>query len=133
MKYRMQAISYDPETGEDLGTSWWEEYSDDDPEDHAKSLVEFFNSTLRPGEKPRRLLQVEVLDEAHQEHDWQKRTDGMSIRFRGKTVDLMRCSRCGVTGKRFGLSTVVKIDSKYRKKAFQLCHTARQELGSPND
>ena len=42
--------------------------------------------------------------------------------------DGMYCVRCGITGKRFGLGSHIKIDSKYKKKAFLKCNTAKEEL-----
>ena len=110
---------------------WWEDYNMDvkNPQKWAEETIKWFNTTLRPMEKPRTLLAVEVVDESNKgHHRWRKRTDGMSVDFRGETVDLMYCERCGITGKRHGLNKNVEIDSKYRKKAFQKCNTAQQEM-----
>ena len=87
----------------------------------AKKTVSSFNSSLRPGELPRELLKVEVIDEENTCHDWIKRTDGMSVSFRGRVVDLMFCKQCGATGKRYGLSSDIKRDSKYRAKKWEHC------------
>ena len=109
----------------------WEEEYDENIEDHqqwAKETLKCFNETLRPYEKPRELVDVVVLDAKNNKHEWEKRTDGMSVRFRGQLVDLMYCKRCGITGKRYGISSHVKIDSKFRKKAFRRCDTALEEL-----
>jgi len=114
------------------GREWWEDYAKDipDAQQWAESTIETFNATLRPREKSRKLLAVEILDESNEKHHrWTKRTGGMSVPFRGSTVDLMFCERCGITGKKYGMSGTVKIDSKYRKKVFQECHTAIAEMG----
>lgn len=125
MKFKIIVRDVD---GED---TWEEEYDENtqDPRAWAENVIKFFNSTLKPDwEKPRELVDVVVLDERDIKHDWEKRTDGMSVNFRGNFVDLMRCRRCGITGKRYGISGRVKIDSKYRKKAFRRCDTALEEL-----
>jgi len=113
------------------GREWWEDYDKDisDANEWAKNTIAQFNATLRPHEKARKLLDVVVLDESNKKHHrWVKRTDGMSVNFRGGLVDLMFCERCGITGKRHGISSTVIIDSKYRKKAFRECHTAIAEM-----
>lgn len=109
---------------------WWESYDKNvtDPQQWAENTIAAFNATLRPGEKPRTLLGVEVENASNDNlHDWVKRTDGMSVPFRRRLVDLMFCSKCGITGKRFGIGSSVKIDSKYRKKAYLQCHTAKEQ------
>ena len=113
------------------GQEWWEEYDKDikNAQEWAKDTIDYFNNTLSPREKLRQLIKVEILDESNERHHrWVKRTDGMSVTFRGQIVDLMFCERCRITGKREGLNDFVKIDSKYRKKAFRECHTAIIEL-----
>ena len=110
---------------------WWEDYDEDIPNAQlwAEETIKNFNACLRPKEKPRTLLKVEVLDASNEKfHKWVKRPHSQSIMFRGNIVDLMYCERCGITGKRYGLNGYVVIDSKFRKKAFQRCDTAREEL-----
>lgn len=124
MKFKLKVSS-------ESGGEWWEDYDKDipDPEAWAKETVDRFNATLRPREKPRTLLAVEVIDRDNAKfHKWVKRTDGMSVGFRGVMVDLMYCKKCGITGKRYGLQEYVTIDSKFRKKAFRECHTAQIEM-----
>ncbi|GEM_PF-3057935 len=110
--------------------TWEEEYDKnvEDPKEWAEKTVAWFNETLRPGEKPRELVDVVVINTKNDNHKWEKRTDGMSVWFRGNAVDLMYCKRCGITGKRYGISPRVRIDSKYRNKAFRKCDTAIEEL-----
>ena len=124
MKFKIKVSS-------ESGGEWWEEYDKDvpDPEVWARETVEKFNATLRRNEKPRTLLVVEVIDRDNDGfHDWVKRTDGMSVPFRGGVVDLMFCRKCGITGKRYGLSGVVIIDSKFRGKAYGRCDTAKLKM-----
>lgn len=112
---------------------WWETYTKliDDPHEWAKEITDQFNRTLRPKEQPRELIEVIIEDDANDElHDWFKRTDGMSVVFRGSFVDIMECRKCGITGKRFGIGAIIKIDSKYKKKVFQKCNTAKIELNN---
>lgn len=91
---------------------------------YAKEMLENFNEVevRRYGRKTalRELLSVELVGESTA-HTWYKRTDGMSQNFRGRIVDLMRCSICGVEGKRFGTSSVIKRDAKFRAKKFEVC------------
>jgi hypothetical protein len=108
---------------------WWEDYEKNisDPKAWAAKIIDRFNRTLRPGERPRTLLDVVLKNASNDKyHDWIKRTDGMSVSFRGNSVDLYFCSKCGITGKRISLGGDIKIDSKYRKKAYRECHTAQK-------
>ena len=110
--------------GTDDSTGHWEDYDKEveDPQSWAKQTIENFNNSLKPGEQPRELLKVEILGEGNKFHDWIKRTGGMSVMFRGQCVDECYCSRCKVTGKRFGLSRFVKRDSKFRAKKYEYCN-----------
>lgn len=122
MKFRIEVGNEDGS-----GESWWEDYEEDidDAQKWAEETILFFNNTIRPHEKKRKLLQVVVLDESNDTlHSWEKKTSGMSTQFRGQFCDLMYCTKCGITGKRFGLSTHVKIDSKYRGKVYRNCYSS---------
>ena len=116
MKFRMHC--------KNQRSDWWEYFDKEccDPIVWATDCISRFNDTLRPGELPRELVEVDILDSANvPEHKWEKLTAGMSIMFRGSCVDLMRCSRCGVTGKRYGLGSSVKRDSVFRAKKYEKC------------
>ncbi len=104
-------------------TEWEEEYNKNttDPERWGRNIIECFNKTLCTYEKPRKFLKVRILSEDNIKHEWAKRTDGMSVSFRGQVADIMYCTRCRITGKRFGLNPDVKRDSKYRAKKYQTC------------
>ena len=114
------------------GAEWWEEYDEetDNPDQWGKDIVKFFNSTLREGERPRTFIRAEAIkvvkceDESiavRQPHDWDKDIRGMSVYFRGQVVDIMYCKKCGITGKRYGLSSHIRRDSKYRSKKYEYC------------
>lgn len=128
MKFKIQCKDVDG------GEPWWEEYEKDitDPIKWGKGIVVFFNDTLRPGEKKREFISAEIIgdEESAELHSWDKSIVGMSSNFRGRIVDMMYCTKCGITGKRFGLKSNIVIDSKYKKKVFQKCNTAIEELKS---
>jgi hypothetical protein len=124
MKFRIKVKNENPNL-----EPWWETYNEntDDPVAYSKKLIEGFNNFLRPHESPRTLLSVEVLQSENTNHEWVKLTNGQSIRFRGNLVDLHQCSKCGITGKRYGLNSVIKIDSKYRAKKYRECKASTTE------
>ena len=108
----------------------WEEKYDDsdfgsqDPHEWARETVERFNASLRPHELPRKVEQTEVIDlDDVVQHRWVKMSLSTQY-FRGHMVDYHRCEICGVTGKRFGLSSTIKRDSKFRAKVYDRCDTA---------
>lgn len=86
--------------------------------DHAKDAVFFFNSYRKPGEKERMLVSVspiEATEEANLPHDWGK----VSLMTEKGGYDKMRCKRCGVTGKRYGLgANGAKLDKECAKEKF---------------
>lgn len=113
---------------------WEEPYTEvtDDPEQWGRNLIKRFNLTLKPGERRRRFVQVVVTGEiAPPDHKWVKLTAMTQQRTTGRPFDVMECGRCGITGKRFGLSQSVKIDSKYRLAVFRRCDTATEHIRKP--
>ena len=62
------------------------------------------------------MIATELIGESGRHHDWYKRTDGMSVPFRGRLVDVFECRKCGVTGKKMGLDSPIKRDHKFRAK-----------------
>ena len=111
----------------DAQSDWWEDYDKDidSPEDEGKKFVKYYNDTLRPGELKREFIAAQVVEEGNAKfHRWVKLTSGMSAQFRGNVVDMMRCERCGITGKRYGLFPQITFDSKYRKKEFRQCDSS---------
>lgn len=115
------------ESGRNLA---WEEYNKDivDAQEWAQNTINNFNNTLHLGEEKRILLDVIVLDATNDKlHNWVKK-NWITTFFRGEYVDLMYCEKCGITGKRYGISSDIKVDSKYRSKVFKNCDTAKKAI-----
>jgi hypothetical protein len=59
---------------------WWEGYEENtlDPEQWANATIVRFNNTLRPNEKPRKLLQVKICGDENNtaQHQWDKDIKG---------------------------------------------------------
>lgn len=113
---------------------WEEEYKRtvDDPLLWAKETVAKFNATLRRGELPRELLGVRIVGEElpEDEHNFTKQNI-YSLTHAGRAYDIVKCERCGVTGKRYGVGKA-RLDSQFRAKVYQLCSTSvahRREKG----
>lgn len=116
---------------------WTEDENDSEVNNDAEAfaaaqlMIDNFNAGLRPGERARTLLSAVVVSDdesnAHESHDWHK-TNAMTVSGRAGTYDTMRCERCFITGKRHGISEVVKRDADYKAKAFEKCDTARAQL-----
>lgn len=81
-----------------------------------------------PPERPRVLLDVEVLDEdAVKDHTWIKTSTMTQTDHRGMFDDV-ECTRCGITGKRYGVNRV-RLDYKYRRsKVYHRCDTAKEHI-----
>lgn len=89
----------------------------------ARKMIEQFNFTLRPNERERELVEVKESQQKKgmmSSHAWQKTSLTTQI-VHGQMFDAMRCSVCGITGKRYGLSTVMMRDAQYRSNGFASC------------
>ena len=116
---------------------WWKEYDRPFVTDlksakkWASDTVAFFNCTLRPGEKRRKVLEVCLTtddakaDSAYKplQHEWEK----VSLVTEAGGYDRMRCSRCGVEGKRYGLG-VGSVHPDSRNSKMRDCNYAYQKL-----
>jgi hypothetical protein len=106
------------------------EVDTDDPEKYCRELLVWFNSTLRPHERQRDFVRCEaVVEVPPSEHKWRKKTAMTQQRANSRPYDCMECERCGIMGKRYGLNSFVKIDSKYRLKVYKRCDTAMVAMG----
>lgn len=105
---------------------WWESYDRaevknlNDAIEWGEKAVAYFNDTLRPHEKERIFIKAEITGESNLEHDWEK-TNIMTIIEKHRMFDTYKCSICGITGKRFGLSPSITRDSKYMLKKYESC------------
>jgi hypothetical protein len=111
-------------------STWWEDYERPQVRDEASArvaaqqLVDYFNSTLHPKEKPRTLLSVKFgAGNSLKQHRWDKQ-NLVTIRRRGLYFDEMKCRDCGVTGKRFGLQEVT-LDRKFKAKKYLVCQAVK--------
>jgi|GEM_PF-2363355 len=92
-----------------------------DAEDAGRRLVDGFNDTLRPGEHPRVFVSAEPFpgDDRPRKHDWEKVNLVTLEERRGccgsRTYDRMECTRCGVTGRRYGVGPCVRLDRRHAK------------------
>ena len=94
---------------------WVKEFADlvvdsTTPLSHCKFLICRFNTTLRPGEKPREVVRVRSLEiGVLKEHNWNK----ISFTPDKKGCYPYQCAVCGATGKRHGTITFVTPDRKH--------------------
>lgn len=128
MRFRIEIQTAD-------GRRWWEDYDKPLPPEPgyavewALDTIERFNDTLRAGEAPRRLMNVEVLEaDTVKDHDWRK-TNMVTIMEGSSMYDTYECSRCRITGKRFGLSDGIRRDARYKAAVYMRCDTSMKKRG----
>ena len=111
---------------------WWENYNISDnetPFQWAIETVEKFNKTLKTGENPRELVDVEIIREKSDPfHYWEKVNFVTIVEKNGKSYDKYKCNNCGITGKRYGLSQNIERDRKYKAKIYETCNGARKQI-----
>jgi len=101
---------------------FWEtfEVNCDDPKQYVRDLLEDFNATLRPGERPRTYGGILKIIDNRREHEWEK-TNLVTIAKKGQMYDTAKCKNCPATSKRFGISGTHVRDKKYRAKKWERC------------
>src|SRR5271165_6463686 len=111
------------------GEIWKEDYNRpevlnlDEAKTWGQALIDRFNATLRPRERARKFVGVELAEESNAvaKHEWSK-VNLMTVHDRLGVYDKMICLRCNITGKRYGMGEAgVKLDSKFRGKVFLSC------------
>lgn len=116
-----------------LGDPWHEVYFINDNMDaflYAQDLINRFNATLCQGESPRTLISVSILSDENQKqaHQWEKQNLITISNTSGASYDKMKCTVCGVTGKKYGLDPYVIRDTKYKAQIYDNCDTALLQI-----
>ena len=119
----MQFTIWVKDDGADDSTAWSEKYNKPviNAQTYAEDIIANFNAALRPCERLRVLLRVEVVpNDVRMRHDWRKIS--LVTQIVGQRIfDRYECKQCGATGKRHGVIEGVKPDSGTPK----WCHPAR--------
>lgn len=89
-------------------------------EEGAGEIIDNFNATLRPGEKPRKIVKVTQIALFDPPHTWGKVNLVTKIDNAGQ-YDGYKCSVCGATGKRRTLSEHITRDAKFKDKRYEFC------------
>ena len=79
-----------------------------------REAVRKWNRTLRPHEKPRKLLATKVVGPST-DHDWEKSNLVTISKRGGASYDTARCKNCGAKAKRFGIGGTYSIDKKSQR------------------
>jgi hypothetical protein len=126
----------------DGNLTWNEPYTipTADPQKWAEETVARFNNSRKPHEKLRTLVKVTIDEEQQKisaphgdvEHAWEKTNCMTQQSGKYTCYDSYRCKECGVTGKRFGLSPNIELDSKFKKAGYKYCNTAKKLIEKRN-
>ena len=129
----MKFIMFVKDSNKDDSTAW--EESEDRPlkplpeteegaRQWAEKCIAQFNATLRPHERPRTLLRVEMVVEGTSRHDWTK----VSLVTEKGGFDRMACIVCGLTGRRYGFGdSGIRFDAKFKAKKWLTCNAANKK------
>lgn len=113
---------------DDRGAEWQEDYDKPHVENIEEAnewgieTIKDFNRFLRPHELPRTLVRVELPEDTDSdEHLWRK-TNLMTVmnKYFG-SHDTMKCEKCGITGKRFGLGSIISRDREFKAMGYESC------------
>src|SRR5574340_881137 len=98
-----------------------EEYnkSISDPIAWGKDIIKWFNSTCKSGERKRVFLGAKILSQQSEEHNWEK----SCLVTQSGGYDTYKCTKCSITGKRYGLSSTIIRDPKFKADKYKECHT----------
>lgn len=103
--------------------SWyWETFQANcgDPKCYVLEVIENFNSTLRPGERPREYGGIIRIIDRRKEHEWEE-TNLVTISKGGRMYDTYKCRNCSVTGKRYGIGGRIVRDRRYKADKWERC------------
>lgn len=113
------------------GVEWNEWTSDfdekEDPRLYALKLIDRYNKSCTKREPKRELICVISFRRTLQRklHDWQK----LSLVTEVGGFDQMKCSKCTITGRRYGLGQQgVNRESKYKADIYRKCNSAIDHL-----
>jgi hypothetical protein len=106
-------------------SSWLEKYSDPEVTDldtawrAGLAMVNRFNDTLQPGQHLRTLRGVHFIgnSEGPLPHEWRKVNLITEVKG-GQMFDRYECTRCGVTGKRFGFGWPLRLDRCHARRLY---------------
>lgn len=107
-------------------TPWKESFNEagvttqEQAEKWTRETVEWFNSTLRAGEVQREVVSVRIGEgEEPLDHHWTK-INLVTLQDHRGMFDNVRCTRCGATARRYGL-TSIRRSATFRAKKWQFC------------
>jgi hypothetical protein len=94
-----------------------------------REVIANFNNGLRSKEKPREFVSAEILGAGALQHQWEKQNAFTQV-GRGTNYDVMRCTRCGITGKRYGLSETITRDLLFQALKWKECRENTDEANA---
>lgn len=123
---------------------WAETYEIDnvrnkaEAEEWCRTTIQWFNDTRQKNtvtgkywEAERVFVKLKGYSEkiSYKNHEWHKDCLHTLRERSGRLYDKQLCSRCGITGRRYGLAPDVKIDYRFRHPDYQRCDTAMKKRG----
>ena len=97
-------------------------------ENWAKETIIEFNNTLRPLERARVFVGVEMIGESDIPHKWEKMNLITLIDRNDRMYDSYQCLACGITSKRYGLGGGFIRDVRYRVEKYRFCRRNMKKL-----
>ena len=90
----------------------------DDPVKHTQQIIDEFNR-YRPAH-PRTFITLRIISKINDNHEY-KKMNLVTIMHKGRSFDTYQCKKCKVTAKRYGLSSSIVRDDRYRNDKFNKC------------